>query len=74
MRHVENVFENELSHCLVGDLDCSELGGRRILSGIAVKCRINISVKYEVLLWSLGFSDIFSQAVVNMTCRILNLD
>lgn len=54
----ENVFENELNHCLAGCLDCSELRGR-IMEGF---------------LWSLGFSDLVDQAVVNVTCRILNLD
>lgn len=53
MQHVENVFENELSHCLVGYLDYLELGGRRILSGIAVKSRINISMKYEGFFYGL---------------------
>lgn len=38
----EDVFENELSHCLAGDLDCSEFRCRRVLPGIAVKPMINI--------------------------------
>lgn len=41
----ENVFENELNHCLAGYLSFSELDTVRVLPGIAVKPMINILMK-----------------------------
>lgn len=41
----ENVFENELNHCLAGYLNFSESDTVRALPGIAVKPTINILMK-----------------------------